>query len=104
MGILDSLKNLCCAKKATTVENTGNASLEDKAVAFIDALGGRDNIEELETCITRLRLVLKDRSLADKAKLTQLGSKGNVKVGERGLQVIVGNKAEPIAELMRAKL
>ncbi len=103
MGILDSLKGLCCSKKSAT-ESTENLSLEDKAVAIIEALGGRDNIEELETCITRLRLTLKDRALADKAKLTQLGSKGNVKVGEKGLQVIVGSKAEAIAEVMRTKL
>ncbi|MDG6882022.1 EIICBA-Glc 2 [Phocoenobacter uteri] len=104
MGILDSLKNRCCTKKATTESSSSALSLEDKAEKFIEALGGSGNIEVLDTCITRLRLVLKDRSLVNKTRLNELGSKGNVKVGEFGLQVIIGSKAIPLAEVMRTKL
>ncbi|MDP8052705.1 PTS glucose/sucrose transporter subunit IIB [Pasteurella atlantica] len=105
MGILDSLKNLCCCSKKVADENNYSAlSLDEKASKFIDAVGGKANIENIEFCITRLRLTLNDRSLVNKGELTKLGSKGNVKVGDKGLQIIIGSKAEEIANLMQSKI
>ena len=40
-----------------------------KAQQIVDALGGADNIEDVEGCITRLRCELKDGSRADEAAL-----------------------------------
>ncbi|MGD8172213.1 N-acetylglucosamine-specific PTS transporter subunit IIBC [Vibrio sp. TRT 21S02] len=76
--------------------------LEDLAKQYIAAIGGAENITEVDNCITRLRLGVKDSSLADSNKLKQLGAAGVVPVGKTGLQVIVGlGKVDKVAEQMK---
>lgn len=79
-------------------------SVADKAPLFIEALGGVDNITKIDSCITRLRATLKDVKKINEATLKALGSKGNVKVGEDKLQVILGVVAKEIADLIAPKL
>ena len=38
------------------------------------ALGGKENIVEIDNCISRLRLILKDTSKVDEAALKSTGS------------------------------
>ena len=72
---------------------------------YIEAIGGADNILEVDNCITRLRLTVKDSSLADSDKLKKLGAAGVVKIGKGGLQVIIGlGKVDKVAEQMKIAL
>ena len=68
-----------------------------QAQSIVDALGGFDNIVEIEPCITRLRCELEDGSLVDEAALKAAGAHGVVKLGEI-VQVVVGHNADTIAE------
>jgi len=68
-----------------------------KAQAMIDGLGGADNIEEIEGCITRLRTDVKDVSLVDDAALRAAGATAVVHAGG-SVQVIVGTIADSLAE------
>ena len=68
-----------------------------QAQSIVDALGGFDNIVEIEPCITRLRCELEDGSLVDEAALKAAGALGVVKLGEI-VQVVVGPNADTIAE------
>ncbi|MGX7059315.1 PTS transporter subunit EIIC [Vagococcus humatus] len=52
-------------------------------------LGGRENIEELGHCATRLRITLKNPESLNKELLTQTGSKGIIQIGQ-SLQLIYG--------------
>lgn len=79
-------------------------SHQERAEQFILALGGKDNIVSIDACITRLRLTLDNVSKADEAQLTALGSKGNIKLGENGFQVILGTEAEFIADAMKKQV
>ncbi|OCH39419.1 N-acetylglucosamine-specific PTS transporter subunit IIBC [Aliivibrio fischeri] len=73
--------------------------------AYIEAIGGADNIVEVDNCITRLRLTVKDSALADSAKLKALGAAGVVPMGKGGLQVIIGlGKVDKVAAEMKAIL
>ncbi|WOF42250.1 N-acetylglucosamine-specific PTS transporter subunit IIBC [Sphingopyxis indica] len=85
---------------ATGAGNEGPPA--DRAGAFVAALGGRTNLLGIEACTTRLRLTLADRALADPHRLTALGSKGMIAVGDQGVQVVVGPEADLIASQMRA--
>ncbi len=67
-----------------------------KAQAMIDGLGGADNIEEIEGCITRLRTEVVDPSKVDEAALKAAGAHGVVKMGN-AIQVVIGTDADPIA-------
>jgi PTS system N-acetylglucosamine-specific IIC component len=72
------------------------------AAQYVIALGGRDNLEVIDACITRLRLTLKDRSLIREVDLKALGAMGVVKIGDDNLQVIIGPQAESIADRIKA--
>ncbi|MDA7745777.1 N-acetylglucosamine-specific PTS transporter subunit IIBC [Psychromonas sp.] len=72
------------------------------ANSYVLALGGKDNLEVIDACITRLRLTLKNRSIIKEADLKALGAMGVVKLGEKNLQVIIGPQAESIANKMKA--
>lgn len=81
---------------------SGDAKSGDLARQYLKALGGHENLTSIDACITRLRLTLKDRSVADEAVLKKLGAKGVVKLGENNLQVILGPLAEIVAGEMKA--
>jgi glucose-like phosphotransferase system IIB component len=67
-----------------------------KAQAYLEALGGPDNIKEIEGCITRLRMTLVDTSKIDMRKLQAAGMIGRPMVIGKGVQVVVGTYAELI--------
>ncbi|MFM2481260.1 N-acetylglucosamine-specific PTS transporter subunit IIBC [Celerinatantimonas sp. YJH-8] len=69
----------------------------DIGLNYAQALGGIDNLAQIDSCITRLRLVMVDRQKIDEPLLKQLGAKGIVKLGEQNLQVVIGPQAEHIA-------
>lgn len=70
---------------------------------IMDALGGKENILEIDNCISRLRLVLKDTSIVNDALLKRAGSLGIIKINENNIQVVYGTKVEKAAaELKRA--
>lgn len=69
---------------------------DERAAKILAAIGGRDNVVELEPCITRLRCELEDNSLVDEAALRALGVHGVVRVGG-AVQIIVGPEADTIA-------
>lgn len=70
---------------------------QSQTQSIVNALGGFDNIVEIEPCITRLRCELEDGSLVDEPALKASGVHGVVKLGKI-VQVIVGPNAETIAE------
>ncbi|MFD7103703.1 PTS glucose/sucrose transporter subunit IIB [Streptomyces celluloflavus] len=70
--------------------------MASKAEKIVAGLGGLDNIEEVEGCITRLRTEVVDASLVDDAALKAAGAHGVVKMGN-AIQVVIGTDADPIA-------
>ncbi|GGM70201.1 PTS sugar transporter [Longimycelium tulufanense] len=71
--------------------------MADKAAAILAGLGGADNIEEIEACITRLRCEVKDGSQVDEAALKAAGAHGVMQQGAV-VQVVVGPEADTLAE------
>lgn len=71
---------------------TTKSSLKDEAIEIIEALGGKENIEEVDACITRLRVSVKDISKVDKGILKKIGATDVLEIGG-GLQAIYGAKA-----------
>jgi len=71
--------------------------MSSKAEKILAALGGADNIVEIEPCITRLRTEVNDASLVDEAALKAAGAHGVIASGSV-VQVVVGPEADNIAE------
>ncbi|MCI2420179.1 glucose PTS transporter subunit EIIB [Saccharopolyspora sp. K220] len=69
---------------------------QDKAAAILAALGGGDNVVEIEPCITRLRCEVEDGSKIDEAALKAAGAHGVMKQGSV-VQVVVGPEADTLA-------
>lgn len=69
----------------------------DKAALILQAVGGANNIDMLDSCITRLRLTLKNPKIIDKALLKATGAAGVFDVGD-SLQIIYGTEAESIKD------
>ncbi|MFI6094040.1 glucose PTS transporter subunit EIIB [Lentzea sp. NPDC051213] len=70
---------------------------DERPEKILAALGGADNIIEIEGCITRLRCELNDGSLVNEAALKSAGAMGVVRAGSV-VQVIVGPEADTIAQ------
>ena len=68
-----------------------------KAEQILAGLGGADNIEEIEACITRLRVEVSDDELVDERALKGAGAFGVVAQGT-AVQVVVGPEADMLAE------
>jgi len=71
-----------------------NADDEELSVKIIDALGGLNNIEDIDACITRLRVSVKDVSLVQPNEFwkKELSAKGLMIKGT-GVQAIYGSRA-----------
>jgi PTS system N-acetylglucosamine-specific IIC component len=73
-----------------------------RATAYIRALGGAANLLSVGACTTRLRLDMVDRNKAVDAELKALGAMAVVRPGNGGsLQVVVGPLADSIADEIR---
>ena len=67
-----------------------------KAEQILAALGGDANIIDLEPCITRLRVEVKDPALVNDAALKATGAFGVMRSG-KAIQVVVGTEADTLA-------
>lgn len=61
--------------------------------ALIDAFGGAANIQNLDACVTRLRVTVHEPGKVKKETLTGMGASGIVQIGN-GIQVIFGTQSE----------
>ncbi|MGL4712186.1 MAG: PTS glucose transporter subunit IIBC [Shewanella sp.] len=65
----------------------------ERARHFIEAFGGPENLVNVDSCITRLRIDVRDTAKVDQARLKQLGASG-VMISGNAVQAIVGTIAE----------
>lgn len=72
--------------------------LHGVAKLYVEALGGAENIVELDSCITRLRLSVNDGDKVNEVELKKIGASGVLRPTKNNMQVIVGTKADIIAE------
>jgi N-acetylglucosamine PTS system EIICBA or EIICB component len=79
-------------------------SADERARAFVTALGGAGNLTEVAACTTRLRLRLVDNQAVDEAMLKRLGARGILRSTTQGLQVVLGPTADQVAGEIRAAL
>jgi len=71
------------------------------ATGFVEALGGKDNITDVDNCATRLRLEVKDSTLVSDKDLKKYGAAGVIKPSKTSVQVVVGPKVQFVADEMK---
>ena len=74
------------------------------AAAVLEGLGGKENVESLDNCITRLRLEVKDGTLVNEKKIKAAGVAGVMRPSQTAVQVIIGTKVQFVADEMAKML
>ena len=54
---------------------------------ILKAIGGKENIRDIDNCISRLRLILNDTSVVDEAALKTTGSLGIIRINENNIEL-----------------
>ncbi|MCB8906463.1 PTS glucose/sucrose transporter subunit IIB [Streptomyces sp. CB02980] len=96
MGYRDKADHRCAEIRVRANGTDREKHMASKAEKIVAGLGGIENIEEVEGCITRLRTEVLDPSKVDEAALKAAGAHGVVKMGT-AIQVVIGTDADPIA-------
>ena len=71
------------------------------AKIILEGLGGKENIAELDHCITRLRLEVKDNLQVDEKKIKSSGISGIIRPSKTAVQVVVGPKVQFVFDEMK---
>ena len=71
-----------------------------RAPLILQAIGGKNNIVQMESCITRLRLKVRNEKDMDLNALRSLGAAGIIRLGGGHVQVVFGTYSELIREQM----
>jgi PTS system N-acetylglucosamine-specific IIC component len=91
-------------EEGNAVEFIADKGIGGLAREYVEKLGGPENIVEIDSCITRLRITLRDASLVKDEEMKALGASGVLRPNNKNLQVVVGTKAELIAEEIKNTL
>lgn len=73
---------------------------DDRPYEILKAMGGQENITNLDACITRLRVSVADKGNVDKKRLKNLGASGVMEVGNN-IQAIFGTSSDTIRGQMQ---
>ncbi len=74
---------------------TAPTAVDSRAEKVIAAFGGRENLVNVDACITRLRMEVADKSKVNQAELKSLGAAGVIEVGN-SVQAVFGTDAEAL--------
>jgi PTS system glucose-specific IIC component len=85
--------NLKTPGREETAMEQSSATGSEMAGKLVTAFGGKENITNLDACITRLRVSVADVGKVDQAELKSLGARGVVVAGS-GVQAIFGTKSD----------
>ena len=85
-------------------EDSDEGEVSNEALAFITALGGANNIVNTDACITRLRMSVNDSAELKDEDFMKLGAKGVIRPDKKSIQVVLGAKAEGVAEGIKEAL
>ena len=94
-------KDLEARKKAGEV--TEAEAADELSAQITQGLGGKDNISDVDCCITRLRCTVKDPAKVDQQLLKSTGASGVICKGQ-GVQVVYGPRVSVIKSDLEAYL
>ena len=78
------------AAESTEDSGSGDDKTAADAARIIEGLGGKDNIDSLDYCTTRLRVGVKERALVRDSVIKRAAVSGVIHPSEKSVQVIVG--------------
>lgn len=103
VGYLYAKKKAKQIAQTTNTEIKGTQTVDFNISSLIDCLGGKDNILEIDSTISNLKLKLKDINLANLDAIKRLGAKGTLK-NLNQLTILFGDNSQAIAKLLKENL
>jgi PTS system N-acetylglucosamine-specific IIC component len=91
----DAATSVAGGGSGATLTAPAPVATDSKAAQVIAAFGGRENLVNVDACITRLRVEVADKSKVDQARLKSLGAAGVLEVGN-SVQAVFGTDAEAL--------
>lgn len=90
-------KNAIGSKEASEI-----ASKTELGGQILEAIGGKENVREIDNCISRLRLILEDAEKVDEKSLKKTGAMGVIKINKNNVQIVYGAKVEEAAQALKS--
>lgn len=81
-------------------ESMTTEELKELSRLYLERVGGKENVEQIEACITRIRLIVKDVKKVREKDIKKLGAIG-LKIDNKKVHIVIGIKAELIVEEMK---
>ena len=75
-----------------------NNNFTEVASIILKGLGGKENIVNVDNCVTRLRLEIKDYTLVNEKIIKSAGVAGIIRPSKTSVQVIVGTQVQFVAD------
>lgn len=98
------LGNYIEEESPTTSQSGANVQDDTLATTVIGLLGGKDNIEDVDACMTRLRVTIKDKNaVATEQEWKKNGALGLI-LKDKGVQAIYGPKADVLKSDIQDRL
>ena len=81
-------------KAEDKVASESNSSNDEQCIKIIELLGGKENIEDVDACMTRLRVTVKNKDLVGDEKAWKAAGALGLIIKDKGVQAIYGPKAD----------
>lgn len=104
-GTTDSNNDPSTASRGNTGRTAvhGSTTPSSRAEDLINAFGGRENLANVDACITRLRMEVNNPAAVDKNKLQALGASGVMEIGT-SVQAVFGTESDVLKDEIKAAL
>lgn len=78
-----------------------NDNFTEVASIILKGLGGKENIANIDNCVTRLRLEIKDHTLVNEKTIKSAGVAGIIRPSKTSIQVIIGTQVQFVADELK---
>ena len=99
-GREDEDENTDAEKKVVLANN----NFTQVAAGVLAAVGGKENVKNVEYCATRLRFEIKDYTAVDEKAVKAAGAAGVVRPSKNACQVIIGTKVQFVYDELKKML
>ena len=114
-GVFYALSKACDFKTPGREDEDENTDAEKKivlannnftqvAAGVLAAVGGKENVKNVEYCATRLRFEIKDYTAVDEKAVKAAGAAGVVRPSKNACQVIIGTKVQFVYDELKKML
>ncbi len=76
------------------IELSKDTNYTEMAKTILAGLGGKENIDTLDYCITRLRINVKDNTLVNEKQIKSAGVSGLIRPSQKGVHIIIGQQVQ----------